>query len=128
MSAARPHPAKSTSTGRESQRVVRLPAVLTDAAIVRSVKAREPSGVAALFDRYHAHVRRVLVHVLGPDTELADLVQEVFLTAMRSIDRLSDPEALRGWLGSIAVFTARACVRQRARFRIFQSVPPEELP
>jgi len=101
---------------------------MTDAAIVRAVAVREPSGVAALFDRYHTHVRRVLVHVLGPDTELADLVQEVFLTAMGSIEKLSDPEALRGWLGSIAVFKARACMRQRARARIFQFLPTDELP
>lgn len=128
MPVARPNPAKSASNERSSQRVVRLPAAMTDAAIVRAVAAREPSGVAALFDRYHVHVRRVLVHVLGPDMELADLVQEVFLTAMGSMERLSDPEALRGWLGSIAVFKARACVRQRARARIFQFFPTDELP
>ncbi|HEX4338120.1 MAG TPA: sigma-70 family RNA polymerase sigma factor [Polyangiaceae bacterium] len=100
----------------------------SDNVIVRAVTARHPAGAAALFARYHAHVRRVLIHVLGPDSELADLVQEVFLVAMNSMDRLTEPESLRGWLGSIAVFTARARMRQRSRFRIFQLLPTDELP
>jgi RNA polymerase sigma-70 factor (ECF subfamily) len=100
----------------------------SDPVIVRAVAARQPAGAAALFDRYHGHVRRVLLHVLGPDTELADLVQEVFLVAMNSMDRLTEPTSLRGWLGSIAVFTARARMRQRTRWRIFQLFPTDELP
>jgi RNA polymerase sigma-70 factor (ECF subfamily) len=100
----------------------------SDPLIVRAVTARQPAGAAALFGRYHAHVRRVLIHVLGPDAELADLVQEVFLVAMNSMERLSEPTSLRGWLGSIAVFTARARMRQRMRFRIFQLLPTDELP
>jgi len=103
-------------------------ALATDSSIVRAVAARQRAGGAALFDRYHTHVRRVLLHVLGPDAELADLVQEVFLVAMDSMERLSDPRSLRGWLGSIAVFTARARMRQRTRNRIFQLLPTEELP
>jgi RNA polymerase sigma-70 factor (ECF subfamily) len=96
--------------------------------IVRAVAVRQAAGTAALFARYHEHVRRVLLHELGPDAELADLVQEVFLTAIDSIGRLEDPDALRGWLGSIAVFTARARLRQRTRRRIFQLLPTDELP
>jgi RNA polymerase sigma-70 factor (ECF subfamily) len=77
---------------------------------------------------HEAHVRRVLLHVLGPDAELADLVQEVFVVAMSSLERLADPAALRGWLGSIAVFTARARMRKRARARLCQLMPEGELP
>lgn len=124
----RPHPANPAPRALESRRVVRLPATMTDASIVRAVASGEPAGAAALFDRYHVHVQRVLVHVLGPDSELSDLVQEVFLTAMRSIAKVTDPSSLRAWLGTIAVFTARACVRRRARFRIFQFLPNDELP
>jgi RNA polymerase sigma-70 factor (ECF subfamily) len=125
---ARSKQANPAASEPESRRVVRFLNHETDAMIVRAVTARQPAGAAALFDRYHEHVRRVLLHVLGPDAELADLVQEVFLTAMHSIERLADPDAVRGWLGSIAVFTARARMRQRTRWRIFQLLPTDELP
>jgi RNA polymerase sigma-70 factor (ECF subfamily) len=94
------------------------------------VEIRSPRGNLAhrALALHEAHVRRVLLHVLGPDAELADLVQEVFVVAMGSLERLADPRALRGWLGSIAVFTARARVRKRARARLCQLMPEGELP
>lgn len=107
-------------------RVVRLPD--SDFAVVRAIRAGEPSGSVQLFDRYYAHVRRVLLHVLGPDAELTDLVQEVFLTAISSIDRLREPAALKSWIGSIAVHTARRRLRERQRSRLFQLFPFDALP
>ena len=77
---------------------------------------------------HEAHVRRVLLSVLGPDTELADLVQEVFVVAVSSMERLTDPSSLRGWLGSIAVYTARARLRKRMRARLCELVPEGDLP
>src|SRR5205823_5905331 len=44
------------------------------------------------------------------------------------IDRLDRAESLRGWLGSIAVFTARTRLRSRSRWRFLSFLPPEELP
>ncbi len=108
--------------------VIRLPGAGQDAAIVRALRARHVAGASGLFDRYHGHVRRVLVRVLGPDPELSDLVQEVFLSAINGIDRLDRAESLRGWLGSIAVFTARTRLRSRRRWRFLSFLPSEELP
>lgn len=130
MFAPDPKQAEVASPGETvpSQKVVRLPAADSDAAIVKAIRARHATGSEALFDRYHGHVRRVLVHVLGPDRELSDLVQDVFVTAIDSIERLDRVEALRGWLGSIAVFTARSRLRSRRRRKILRFLPTEELP
>ena len=121
-----------TSHGDETARgnVIRLPAVgqIADAALVEALRARRGSGTEALFDRYHGHVRRVLVRVLGPDPEISDLVQEVFLQAIAAIGGLDRAESLRGWLGSIAVFTARARLRRRTRWSFIRFLPPDELP
>jgi RNA polymerase sigma-70 factor (ECF subfamily) len=82
----------------------------------------------ALYDRYAAHVERVLLRVLGPDDEIADLMQEVFLAAIEGIDGLAEPARLRAWLSGIAVFKARACIRRRRRRRWLWFMAPEELP
>jgi RNA polymerase sigma-70 factor (ECF subfamily) len=108
--------------------VVRLPGFNSDAAIVSALRAGQGAGGAALFDRYQNHVRRVLVRVLGPDAELRDLVHDVFVSAIGSIDRLDDPEALRSWLASIAAHRARAEIRQRVRRRWFSLRAHEDLP
>lgn len=108
--------------------VIRLPVGLTDEAIVQGLKVRDREAAAQLFDRYAEHLRRVLVRVLGPDPEIADLLQDVMVAALGSIDRLDDPRALRAWLTRIAVFTARVRIRRRTRWRFLRFVAPEELP
>lgn len=113
-------PSRSPSSPPASPRpadVVRLPLV-TDAALVAALRAGRPEAPTALFDRYGSWVRRVLLRILGPDPELADLLHDVFVAAYESIDRLEDPARLRQWLTSIAVFSARARIRRRQRSRL----------
>ncbi len=105
-----------------------LPAPESDELLVLSLRAHHPDAGTQLFDRYAPHVRRVLVRVMGPDSEILDLVQDVFVTALESVNRLVDPKALRAWLTQIAVFTARAKIRRRVRGRILRFLPFSELP
>jgi RNA polymerase sigma-70 factor (ECF subfamily) len=117
-----------TSAARERPNVVRaLPFSGDDAALVAAIKGGHPGATTALFDRYGAHVRSVLARLMGLDTELADLLHDVFVAALDKIDQLSDPSLLKGWLTSIAVFTARGTIRKRARWRWLRLVdePPE---
>ena len=105
-----------------------LPAPESDELLVLSLRAHHPDAGTQLFDRYAPHVRRVLVRVMGPDSEILDLVHDVFVTALESVNRLVDPKALRAWLTQIAVFTARAKIRRRVRGRILRFLPFTELP
>jgi RNA polymerase sigma-70 factor (ECF subfamily) len=105
-----------------------LPGPESDELLVLSLRARHPDAGTQLFDRYAPHVRRVLVRVMGPDSEILDLVHDVFVTALESVHRLVDPKALRAWLTQIAVFTARARIRRRMRGRILRFLPFSELP
>jgi RNA polymerase sigma-70 factor (ECF subfamily) len=107
--------------------VLELPVPDSDAGLVAALRAGRQSAKAALFDRYGRHVHRVLSRVLGPDPDIPDLLQDVFVSALESIDRLTDPNALRAWLSRIAVFTARGRIRRRVRWRFVRNEPLEEL-
>ena len=100
----------------------------SDIALLTALKARDPGATAELFDRYGRHVRRVLARVMGSDPELTDLVQEVFLRALGKVHTVRDGNKLKGWLSSVAVFTARGTIRSRQRFRWLGFRPPEQLP
>lgn len=100
----------------------------SDRAIVTGLRAGQGGAGAALYDRYDVQVRRVLIRVLGPDSEIKDLVQDVFVAAIDGIDRLQDPDAMRGWLTSIAVHVARGEIRRRTRARWFPLFAGDELP
>ncbi len=104
------------------------PELASDAAIVAAIRAGQGAGGAALYDRYQIYVRRVLLRLLGPDAEITDLAQEVFMFAIASIERLKDPTSLRPWLAGIGVYLARAEIRRRIRRRRFPLFPTSELP
>jgi RNA polymerase sigma-70 factor (ECF subfamily) len=113
---------------REDECVVRrLPVPEGDDALVRALRARRQGAADALFQRYASHVRRVIARVLSMDHELEDISQDVFLEALRSIDRLKDPDALKTWLTSIALFKARRVLRSRKRRSWLRLAPPSEL-
>lgn len=99
-----------------------------DESLAASLLSGHPGAPAALFDRYGAHVQRTLASVLGIDDELPDLLHEVFARAFAEISKLEDPARLKAWLTSIAVFTARGCIRQRRRRSWLKFWAPENLP
>jgi RNA polymerase sigma-70 factor, ECF subfamily len=107
--------------------ILHLPFFETDAELVAALLAGERSAGASLYDRHHVYVRRVLMRVLGPDADLHDLVQEVFIAAIASIARLADPRALRSWLAGITVNCVRVELRRRMRSSL-SLFPPSELP
>jgi RNA polymerase sigma-70 factor (ECF subfamily) len=113
----------------EQNKVVRPEAFrLDDAALVQEILDGRPGASAELFDRYGAHLQRVLARVFGQDPELADLLNEVFVQVFKDLHKLSDPSALKAWMTSIAVFVARGRIRKRKRQRWLYFVSPQEMP
>ncbi len=65
---------------------------------------------------------------MGRDPEISDLLHEVFLQALKSIDKVDDGTRLKAWLTTVAVYTARGCIRKRGRFKWLGYRAPEQLP
>ncbi len=100
----------------------------SDAALLEALRQGDTRAKGLLFDRYAGHVERVLRRVLGLDPDLADVLQDVFVEALTSIQDVRDPNALRSWLSSIAVFTARRKIRSRVRRRWLMFLAPDAVP
>src|SRR5436853_1940733 len=98
-----------------------------DDAMSSGSRAKFACDLEELFERYELHVRRVLVSMLGADSELSDLVQDVFVSALGSIRGLRQPTALKRWLSTITVYRARARMRERMRARQLDPLPEEEV-
>jgi RNA polymerase sigma-70 factor (ECF subfamily) len=120
--------ASKPSLARSGATVIPLHRDHADAVLVGALRAGEPQAGNALFSTHGGYVRRVLMRVLGPDPELGDLVQDVFVAALESIHRLENPAALRAWLAQIAVFEARHLLRRRKQWSILRFFAPAELP
>jgi RNA polymerase sigma-70 factor (ECF subfamily) len=115
-------------SNESSAAVIRLRRAESDEALVAALRSGRPGAGQALFDAYGAYVRKILMRVLGPDPEIGDLTQDVFLVALESFPKLENPRALRGWLAQIAVFQARHRIRDRKQWSILRSFAPAEMP
>ena len=105
-----------------------LPATMTDDALVEALRAHVPGAADLFFDRYGPYVERLVVRIVGVDADVPDLIQEVFARAFEGVRRLRAGSALKGWIGSVAIFTARAFLRDRGVRRRRTSSGPEPVP
>jgi RNA polymerase sigma-70 factor (ECF subfamily) len=73
----------------------------------------EPLTFDAVYRQYSRHVAAIGLRLLGRDDAVDDLVQEVFVAALRGLHRVRDPGSVKGWLSIIAVRAARKRLRMR---------------
>ena len=82
--------------------------------LVDSARGGNRLAFERLYERYAATVHGVLLAMIPPE-EARDQVQEVFLSALRSIGRLEHSERFGAWLMRIAKNHARDALRSRRR-------------
>lgn len=99
-----------------------------DEELVEGVIAGRADAASALYERYVDGIQRLVFRLMGPDTEIEDVVHDVFLRALESIGRLRDPAALRPWLIGIAIRVVRIRIQKRMRQRWLKVMPPESVP
>ena len=72
-----------------------------DAVLVEAARAGDRAAFGRLYDRYARLVHGILL-ARAPRAEVDDLVQDVFLFALRKLHTLRDAGAFGGWLAMIA--------------------------
>lgn len=90
----------------------------------------DPRDFDAVFRRYSPYVARVGLRLLGNDSEVDDLVQDVFIEAHRGLASLREAGALGGWLARICVRRATRRLRRRRllAFLSLDGVAERDLP
>lgn len=74
--------------------------------------AAEVTDVGHLFRNYRAYVAKIGRRILGPSSDVDDLIQDVFLATVRDAHKIKDPARLGAWLGTV---TTRMAKRRRFR-------------
>lgn len=90
-----------------------------DASLVESVRCGDHDAFGKLYNLYSPMVHGILLARV-PRSEVDDLVQDIFLVALKRLHTLRDTNAFGGWLAMIA--------RNRAMDFYRQSRATEELP
>ena len=101
------------------------PEISEDDGLVRAAAAGDRAAFGELYVRYARLVHGILLARVPP-AEADDLVQDVFLSAMRQLRGLRTVAAFRGWLAAIARNRATDYFRQtRPSVPIEENMKPE---
>jgi RNA polymerase sigma-70 factor (ECF subfamily) len=96
-----------------------------EAALVARSRCGDAEALGALFVTHATATRRLLRSALGPDDEIDDVAQEVFVQVHRSIGSFRGDSGFSTWLHRLTVNTAVSHLRSRARRRArLEAVPP----
>ena len=99
-----------------------------DALLAIRCQLGEPEAWERLVRRWNPRLRTFLSRMLGPARPVDDVVQIVWLKAVRGIGRLDDPDRLAAWLFRIARRSAADVLRRRSRRGSVPLPEPELVP
>ena len=95
----------------------------SDASLVAAARAGDRDAFGRLYERYGRMVHGILLARV-PRYDVADLVHDVFLSALRQLGTLREDGAFGGWLSTIA----RRCAVDHLRRCPEETAIPEDLP
>jgi RNA polymerase sigma-70 factor (ECF subfamily) len=103
---------------------------VSESELIQRAKERDASAWATWYDRYHLILFRYAYAKLGRKEDAEDLASQVFVEALKSIDRFSERgRPILAWLYGIARKLISAKLRQEARAsraNVSLSTLPEE--
>lgn len=87
-----------------------------------------PADTAAIFKQLAPYIWRVLRSLGVPESEVADVCQEVFVVVHKKLGSFEQRSSLRTWVYGIAVYTASDHrKRMRRRRETLTDTPPEQI-
>jgi RNA polymerase sigma-70 factor, ECF subfamily len=90
-----------------------VPQEADDATLVHKFLDQHPLAARIIWQRFAPMVHGMLRRSLGPDDDVEDLAQEVFLSVFQKASTLRDPQALRAFVMTVTAFTVRSELRMR---------------
>jgi RNA polymerase sigma factor (sigma-70 family) len=95
--------------------------VFSDAELARAAKeSGDGVSLGILLERHRAPLYVLALGFLGYTSEAQDAVQDTFLTALRTIERLREPEAVGWWLRGILRNVCLRRLRERHKHNYFE--------
>ncbi|HWP07852.1 MAG TPA: sigma-70 family RNA polymerase sigma factor [Polyangiaceae bacterium] len=98
---------------------------MTNLRVLRPAAPPTPVGAGAparslddVYRSYCRYVGAVCLRISGRRAEVDDLIQDVFAEAASTYDALREPDAVRGWLATIAVRVTRRRLRRRRLYAL----------
>ena len=95
--------------------------VFDDAGLVSAFSNGESWAAREIWNRHAPMVYRLLERALGPNGEVDDLMQDVFVRIFRTLPKLREGRALRSFIYTIALRKLATEIRRRTERRVVLS-------
>lgn len=95
------------------------PAYASDAELVSGIRAGDAKSKEQLYRKHVDYIAGMSTRMLRSTDASEDVVQDAFVIAFDQLNSLRDPNALRGWLASIAVSQIR---RRLGKLRLMKAL------
>ena len=92
----------------DARQMAEAAAPLSDAELVRRIRAGETALFELVMRRYNQRLYRVLRAVLRDDAEAEDVLQESYVRAYAHLGQLANPERLASWLTHTSTSKSRS--------------------
>src|SRR5580692_4423752 len=92
-----------------------LPAMESDAELLRRLRAGDERAFVALVERYNGSMLRLAMSFVPSRAVAEEVVQDTWLAVLRGLDRFEERSSLRTWLFTILVNRARTTGVREAR-------------
>jgi RNA polymerase sigma-70 factor (ECF subfamily) len=89
------------------------PQEVDDATLVHKLLEQHPDAARLIWQRFAPMVHRMLRRSFGPDEDVEDLAQEVFMCVFQKASSLREPQALKAFVITVTAFTIRGELRRR---------------
>ena len=88
-------------------------ATWTDCELVDALRADDPRGAIATWDKYAARIFGVVQRTIGPGEDAEDVTQDIFLRVFARVHTLKNPDALGSFILSVALRVIKWQLRRR---------------
>jgi RNA polymerase sigma-70 factor (ECF subfamily) len=97
-----------------------------DSALITRAQGGDAAAFREIFARHRGDVSRLVFRMIGPSSDVEDVVQEVFLNVYRSLPSFRGESKFSTWLYRLATNVTRMHLRRgRSRPRFADVEPPE---
>jgi len=90
-----------------------VPQEVDDATLVHKLLDQHTDAARLIWQRFAPMLHRMLRRSFGPDEDVEDLAQEVFMCVFQKASSLREPQALKAFVITVTAFTIRGELRRR---------------
>lgn len=100
--------------------------VIGESQLITLIKAGDQRAVAQWFTTYQPLVSRVVSHRIDSPADVQDVVQEVFVAALRELTFFQGKSSLKTWMISVANHKIADFYRKRYAKKVLKTLPLPE--